>query len=63
MAAGAVGEIVELADLFCGQFDAVGGGVLLDAGDPFGGGIGAMSSFLASSQARATRADAEVLGA
>jgi hypothetical protein len=38
VAAGGRGEVVEFADLLCGQFDAVGGGVLLDPGDPSGAG-------------------------
>src|SRR5438270_10823009 len=32
------GEVVELADLPGGQLDAIGGGVLLNAGDPLGAG-------------------------
>src|SRR5206468_3815239 len=36
--AGGRGEVVELADLLCGQLDAVGGGVLLHPGGPFGAG-------------------------
>jgi hypothetical protein len=38
MVAGGRGEVVELADLLCGQLDAIGGGVLLDSGDPLGAG-------------------------
>ena len=36
--AGGPGEVVELADLLGGQLGAVGGGVLLDPGDPLGAG-------------------------
>jgi Domain of unknown function (DUF1707) len=36
--AGRRGAVVELADLLSGQLDAVGGGVLLKAGDPLGAG-------------------------
>ena len=36
--AGGRGEVVEPFDLFGAQFDAIGGGVLLDAGNPLGAG-------------------------
>ena len=36
--AGGGSEVVEPFDLFGAQLDAIGGGVLLDAGDPLGAG-------------------------
>jgi hypothetical protein len=54
MVAGGHGKVVEPCDLACGEDDGVGGHVLLDPGGALGTGNGAMSSSLASSQARAT---------
>jgi hypothetical protein len=34
--AGGRGKVVQPFDLACGQLDAVGGGILFDAGDPLG---------------------------
>jgi hypothetical protein len=54
MVAGGHGKVVEPCDLACGEDDGVGAHVLLDPGGALGTGNGAMSSSLASSQARAT---------
>jgi hypothetical protein len=51
--AGGWGEVVQASDLLHAQLDSVGCRVLLDAGDAFGAGMGAMSSPWASSQAKA----------
>jgi hypothetical protein len=37
--AGGRDEVVQPLDLVGAEFDLVGGGVLLDAGDPFGAGV------------------------
>jgi hypothetical protein len=61
--AGGRSEVVEPFDLLGAQLDAIGGGVLLDAGDPLGAGDRAMSLPWASSQANVSRPQTEPIPA